>query len=98
MTAPWYRFDEETLILDVRVQPGASRDEVAGTYGNRLKIRIAARPVDNAANLRLRGFLAKEFAVPPGRVRLVFGEGHRDKRVAITRPARLPAWLSSDPE
>lgn len=86
------------MILDVRVQPGASSDEVAGTYGNRLKMRVAARPVDNAANLRLRGFLAKEFGVPPGRVRLVFGQGHRDKRVAVTRPARLPAWLSSDPD
>lgn len=81
------------MILDVRVQPGAKRDQVAGPYGNRLKVRIAARPVDNSANLRLIAFLAKEFGVSNSQVRLVFGQGHREKRVAIERPARLPGWL-----
>ena len=75
------------------MQPGASRDEVAGAYGKRLKIRDAARPVDNAANLRLTAFLAKEFGVSNARVRMFSGHGRREKRVAIEQPVRLPGWL-----
>ena len=79
----------------MRVQPGASRDEAAGIFADRVKIRVAARPVDNAANIRLAAFLAHEFEVPKKRVALISGQGHRDKRVAIERPNRLPAWLET---
>lgn len=76
------------------MQPRASRDEVVGVQGGRLKVRIAAAPVDSAANSRLKEFLAKEFGVARGRVRLISGEAHREKRVAVDRPRRLPGWFS----
>jgi len=95
-TPDWQRFEDDTLILELRVQPRASRDEVVGVQGGRLKVRIAAAPVDNAANSRLKEFLAKEFGVARGRVRLVSGEAHREKRVAVDGPRRLPGWFSAD--
>ena len=86
------------MLLDVHVQPGAKHDEVIGAYGNRLKLRIAARPANNAANQRLAAFLAKEFGVPGARVRLVLGPGRRQKRVAIEQPTRMPGWLQGGAE
>lgn len=81
------------LILDLHIQPRASRDEIAGYHGGRLKIRITAPPVDGKANQHLIGFLADVFGVPKRNVELLAGESGREKRVRIARPARLPGIL-----
>lgn len=93
--AAWYRWDGDALILDIHVQPRASHDAVAGPHGERLKIRISAPPVDGKANQHLIGFLARLCAVPRSRVELVRGGSGRDKRVRITRPAKLPPGVEA---
>jgi hypothetical protein len=65
------------------VQPRASRDEVSGVYGDALKIRLAAPPVDGAANDALVKFLAALFAVPRRAVRILAGESSRSKLIEI---------------
>jgi len=69
--------------FSVRVQPRASRDEVSGVYGDALKIRLAAPPVDGAANDALVNFLAALFAVPRRAVRILAGESSRSKLIEI---------------
>jgi len=82
-------------VLAVHAQPGAARTEVAGTHGDALKVRIAARAVDGRANDTLRRFLADAFGTPLRNVTLVRGESSRDKVVRIEAPARRPdlAWI-----
>ena len=80
-------------MLDCHVQPRASRTEVAGVHGARLKLRVAAPPVDDAANKALISFLAKAFKVPKGNILVLSGATGRDKRVAIDAPRRMPEWL-----
>jgi len=82
-------------VLDCHVQPRASRTEVAGVHGERLKLRVAAPPVDDAANKALIAFLAKAFKVPKGHIELLSGASGRDKRVAIAAPRRIPEWLDA---
>jgi len=65
------------------VQPRAPRDEVSGVHGDALKIRLAAPPVDGAANDALVNFLAAVFAVPRRAVRILAGESSRSKLVEI---------------
>lgn len=89
----WFRWRGEELTLNIRLQPRAARDEVIGAHGDRLKIRVSAPPVEGAANERLLSLLAREFGVPGSRVSLVTGARSRDKRVAVLRPLRHPAWL-----
>lgn len=91
---PWYRWDGATLVLRLRVQPRAAQDGIAGPYGDRLKVRITAPPVDGKANDHLCGFLAAACGVGPGRVALVAGETGRDKTVRIEAPVRLPEGVS----
>jgi uncharacterized protein (TIGR00251 family) len=67
----------------VRVQPRASRTELAGTHGDALKVRIAAPPVEDAANAELVTFLAKRLRVPKSAVHIVKGVRARDKVVKI---------------
>ena len=77
---------DETLILELHVQPGAKRTEFGGTYGERLKIRLAAPPVDGKANAALIEFLAEHYRVPRASVTITSGLNSRKKRVVIWKP------------
>ncbi|HET9350472.1 MAG TPA: DUF167 domain-containing protein, partial [Burkholderiales bacterium] len=70
-------------ILELHVQPGASRTEFAGKHGERLKVRLQARAVDGKANDALIEFLAGHFGVPRRNVRIDSGLKSRQKRVQI---------------
>lgn len=72
-----------TVSFTVRVQPRASRDEIAGEYQEGLKIRLTAPPVDDRANEALRKLLASRLKVPLTAVRISSGERSRSKRVEI---------------
>jgi uncharacterized protein (TIGR00251 family) len=89
---PW-RWDGSTLILELQVQPRASRNEVVGLRDIRFKIRVSAAPVDGQANSELVKLLAREFRVSKSKVRIVKGAESRQKRVTITAPSRVPKWL-----
>jgi uncharacterized protein len=71
------------LILELHVQPGASRSEFAGRHGERIKVRITARAVHGKANEALIEFLAAHFGVPRRCVTIISGAKSRTKRVAI---------------
>ena len=87
MAAQW---EGDNLLLPVRVQPRASRDEIVGWQDERLKIRITAPPVDGKANSHLVKFLAKAFGVAKRDIELLSGETGREKRFRIHAPKRLP--------
>ena len=91
----WYRWDGDSLLLNLRVQPGARYDEFAGVYGDRqYRVRIHAPPVDGKANRHLTAFLAKEFGVTKSAVELVSGTASRDKLFRIKAPGKLPPFLT----
>ena len=70
-------------FFSVRVQPRASSTEIVGLHGDAMKIRLAAPPVDGAANNALVDFLAAVFNVPRRDVRILAGESGRSKIVEI---------------
>ena len=70
-------------VLTVHIQPKASATECVGIYGDALKIRVAAPPVDGAANDELIRFLARSLSIPSTSVRIRSGAGARNKRVLI---------------
>jgi len=71
------------VTFTVRVQPRASRDEIAGEWQDGLKIRLTAPPVDDRANEALQRLLAARLKVPVAAVRIVAGERSRSKRVEV---------------
>jgi len=72
------------VTFKVRVQPRASNTELAGEYGDAVKIRIAAPPVDGKANDECRRFIARLIGVPAARVDIVSGDTHRDKLIRVS--------------
>jgi uncharacterized protein (TIGR00251 family) len=76
-------FTRGTVTLNVRVQPRASKDEIAGTMGGALKIRLRAPAVENRANEALVEFLADLLKTAKSAVRIQSGAQSRLKRVEI---------------
>ena len=72
-----------TVRLRIRVQPRASRDEIAGWAGDLLRVRLTAPPVDGAANEALIRFLASRLDLPPSAMTLVSGHTGRAKVVEV---------------
>ncbi len=71
------------LVLELHVQPGATRTEFAGLHGERMKVRLAAPPVEGRANEALVEFLAEHDGVPKRNVTIEAGLSSRQKRVVI---------------
>lgn len=86
-----FHWRDDTLLLELHVQPGAAASGFAGLHGDRLKLRIAATAVDNRANEAVIGFLAGAFGVRRSDVTLVKGRTGRRKTFAIVAPRLLPA-------
>lgn len=72
-------------ILKIYVQPGASKNEIVGMYGEppRLKIKIKAPPQDGEANSEVISFLAKTLDLPKSRIQFIRGEASRQKDLLI---------------
>lgn len=86
------------IIFDVRVVPRASKSEIVGEHDGALKVRIAAPPVDGAANEELIKVLAKGLGVAKTDVEIVGGQASKLKQVRIdgTSSELLNNRLSSD--
>lgn len=81
----WARYDagQDLWTLQIHVQPGVRKNQVAGEHGGCLKLKIAAPAVDNKANKCLVGFVAELLGVAQRQVCLVRGEGARQKTIAV---------------
>ena len=69
--------------IAIRVQPRASRNEIAGLHGAELRVRITAPPVDGAANEALVAFIAGELGLSRSDVTMLAGEGSRSKILSV---------------
>ena len=71
------------MILSVRVIPRSPRSKIDGRRGDALLVRLAAPPVDGAANEALIDLLSREFQVPKRQIAILSGTTSRDKRVEL---------------
>ncbi|MGY0197381.1 DUF167 domain-containing protein [Leptothrix sp. BB-4] len=83
------------VLVDVAVVPNASRTEAVGLHDGALRVRLAAPPVDGAANEALQTWLARSLGVPQRAVELVQGQTSRRKRLhAQADAAAVRRWLA----
>jgi len=92
--------DGEAIYLRVRVIPRARKDRIEGVHANALKVRVAAPPVDGAANRAVLALLADALAIPKRQLRLVQGQRSREKVIAVYGLSRREIWqrLNLTPE
>ena len=80
----WLKEYEGGVIVEVVLQPRASRNELAGEQGGRLKIKVTSPPVEGMANRKLCEFLADLMGIGKQRVQVIAGQQARIKRVKIS--------------
>ena len=74
---------ETGVSINVRVQPKAASNQVAGYRGDSLRLRVTAPPEAGKANAAVVSLLAQRLGVARSRVRIVRGHASRDKLVAV---------------
>ncbi len=93
-----YTERDGALTFNVRVVPRAARSGVAGEHDGALRVRVAAPPVDGAANEELLRTLARALGVPARDVEITSGHTSKLKQVRIQGATReaLDSLLSGD--
>lgn len=81
-------------LLDIRVIPRAGRSGIAGLRDGALLVRLAAAPVDGAANAELIDVLARALDISKRSIEIVSGERSRAKRVRIAGFNRARAFAA----
>ncbi|QQS42739.1 MAG: DUF167 domain-containing protein [Acidobacteriota bacterium] len=78
-------FDEQKGTLEIRVLvvPRASKTELKGEHDGYLRVRVAAPPVEGAANAELIAFFAKLLGIPKSSIEIASGETSRRKSVRL---------------
>ena len=82
--SPFYLTTNQGYLLRLTIVPGASRTEVVGLLGDRLKVRVAAAPEKGRANRKLLEFLAARLGLPKKAVSLKAGAQSREKVVEVS--------------
>ena len=73
----------EGISFSVFVQPRSSKNAVTGSYGESIKIKLTAPPVDNAANTMCIRFLSKILGVPKSSMEILSGRTARKKHILV---------------
>lgn len=71
------------MIIRVHIQPGAKQNEIVGRYGDAVKIRLQAPPIEGRANKALIEFLAKKIGIPKSSIKITHGQSSRNKTLSL---------------
>lgn len=77
------RATQEGLIVDIVVQPRASKATIVGQHQEALKIKLTAPPVGGAANKQCIEVLAKALSRPKSTIEIISGQTNRRKQLII---------------
>ncbi len=73
----------EGIYLSLHVIPGSARTEIAGLYGDKLKIKVKSPPAEGKANNEIIKFLGKIFSLKNKDIEIVKGKKSRSKQIFI---------------
>lgn len=86
-----------SLLLEVHVQPKASREAICGLYDKRLKIALTSPPVDGKANKALRLFVSSTLKIAKGNIELQSGQSSRRKVLKIKKATYKEVYERLEP-
>lgn len=89
----WWGEVENGLLLRIKAQPGAQKDEVAGVRSDELLLRVNAQPEEGKANKAIIAFLSKRLKIAKGEIVLKSGESARHKTLLLPDCTKVRQWL-----
>lgn len=78
-----FRISADGIIIDVHAQPNASKNQIVGEHGGRLKIKLQSPPIDGKANDCLIELLSDILGLAKSKIRVIKGEASREKSVLL---------------
>lgn len=89
----FYYWDNDILILKIRVIPNSKNNAVGAVIDNAIQIRLKAAPIENKANKALIDFLAQALKIPKSHITIINGKKSKIKTLALKNAGPLPdAW------
>ena len=85
MPAPRLETHGSDLLLWIKAVPGASRSQIAGVLGDRLKVRIAAAPEQGRANQAICELIARHLKIKTSQVTIESGHTNPEKIIRIAQ-------------
>ncbi len=80
---PFLESNKDGTYIRLRIQPGSSKKGICGVYGEALKVKLFAPPVEGAANKALIALLSKALHIKKTSMSITSGERSKDKRVFV---------------
>jgi uncharacterized protein (TIGR00251 family) len=94
--APFFWWEDDTLVVNILGQPSAGRDAIGKPKGAQLKVSVTAAPRLGRATDHMVRFLAEEFGVHPSAIEVVFGRFNVNKQLRIKAPSKLPGVFKQE--
>lgn len=82
----WIKNHPKGGVLLLHIQPGASKTELTGLHGDRIKVKIKAPPRDGEANAAVIEYFSEILKVAKAKIFLVRGESSRQKDLLVELP------------
>jgi uncharacterized protein (TIGR00251 family) len=79
---------EAAIFLKIHLLPRAPRDEICGLYGDAIKVKVTAPPLEGRANIALQRFIAEKLNLPSSQVEIMAGKRSRQKILRISGISR----------
>ncbi len=92
---PLYRWEQDTLVLNILGRPNSKRDAIGKVVGHQLEVYAAAVPRRGGATAHMMRYLAGVFDVPLSAIEVVFGEKNVNKQIRVKAPKHLPSPIRS---
>ena len=93
MKRPFFTWDGDTLVLNILGTPNAKKDAIGKVKGHQLCVSVTAVPRAGRATDHMVRFLAEEFGVAVGDIKVMFGRMNVNKQLRIKAPKRLPSVI-----
>jgi len=97
-STPFYRWEADTLVLNILGRPNSKQDAIGRVMGQQLEVFAASIPRRGGATAHMVQYLASVFDVPASAIVVVFGEKNVNKQLRIKSPNRLPPPIKSASE
>jgi hypothetical protein len=94
--SPFYRWEADTLVLNILGRPNSKQDAIGRVIGHQLEVYAAAVPRRGGATAHMVKYLAGVFGVQITAIEVVFGEKNVNKQLRIKSPSKLPAPIRPD--
>jgi uncharacterized protein len=91
--ATFYRWDGDTLVLNILGRQHAKQDAIGQVIGQQLEVHVVAIPRRGGATAHMMRYLAGVFGVPLAAIHVVFGEKNVNKQIRIASPSKLVAGI-----